>query len=79
MINRISEFRDKVGVTQTQMASDLDITNDYLSMIERGIRTPGFKLSKKIADYLNSSVDELFFNAQPNKTFGNDDSVEQNK
>lgn len=77
MINRLSEFREKVGVTQTQMASDLNITNDYLSMIERGIRTPGFKLSKKIADYLNSSVDELFFNAQSNETFDNDEQEEE--
>jgi putative transcriptional regulator len=71
--NRISEFRDKKKVTQTQMAIDLDITNDYLSMIERGARTPGFLLSKRIADYLDSSVDELFFNVQSNEMFDNED------
>ncbi len=62
MNNRVSEFREKAGVTQLEMARSLDITSDYLSMIERGVRTPGFKLSKKIADYLNTTVDLLFFN-----------------
>ena len=69
MNNKVSEFREKIGVTQIEMASHLKITNDYLSMIERGARTPGFKLAKKIADYLNTTVDVLFFNVESNIAF----------
>ena len=62
MNNKIKKLRKNRDLTQIELARDLEITNDYLSAIERGVKTPGFKLSKKIADYFESTVDEIFFN-----------------
>lgn len=49
----------------------LGITNDYLSSIERGKVTPGFKLAKRISDQLGATIDEIFFNSKSNEIFDN--------
>lgn len=59
--NKVKEYREKTGLTQSNMAEMLNITSDYFSMIERGARNPSFKLSKEIADILNTTIDALFF------------------
>ena len=53
--------RIEKGVTQIKMAEDLGVCKDYINMIENNRRTPGLKLAKRIAEYLDSSVDSLFF------------------
>lgn len=69
MPNMVKEFRKKKNLTQLELAKQLGITNDYLSAIERGSRTPGFKLAKKIADYFQVTVDTIFFENSSNKMF----------
>lgn len=66
---KLKELREEKNMTQVELAEVFDISSDYISMMERGVRTPGFKLAKKIADYFESTVDEIFFNQQSNKTF----------
>lgn len=60
-MNKIKKYRQLKGITQSKMAQELNITSDYLSMLERGVRTPSLKLAMKISIYLNSSLDEIFF------------------
>ncbi len=69
MQNNVAQLRELKGEKQYETAKNLGITNDYLSMIERGDRTPGFKLAKKIADYFDSTIEEIFFNKGTNETF----------
>lgn len=69
MNNNLKQFRRAKEIKQVELAGSLGITNDYLSSIERGARTPSFKLAKKIADYFDTTVDSIFFNSSPNKTF----------
>ncbi len=57
----IEKLRKQKEITQEELAIKLDVTKDYISMIERGARTPSFKLAKKIADYFNTTVDDIFF------------------
>ena len=59
-MNKIKKYRQLKGITQSKMAQELNITSDYLSMLERGVRTPSLKLAMKISIYLNSSLDEIF-------------------
>ena len=59
--NNLKALREEVGITQADLAKSLNISSDYLSMIERGVRTPSFNLSKDIADYFNTTVDYIFF------------------
>ncbi len=58
---RLHEFRRKENMTQEELAKLLGISKDYLSMIERGVRNPSFKLAKKIADVFSATVDDIFF------------------
>jgi putative transcriptional regulator len=68
-MNKLKELRLKAKMTQKELAEELKVTPDYISMIERGDRTPGFRLSKKMADYFNTTVDEIFFAQDKNETF----------
>lgn len=72
MNNSLKQLRRDRNIKQMDLAKILDITNDYLSLIERGARTPSFKLAKKIADYFDTTMDEIFFSNQSNKLFKRD-------
>ncbi len=61
MNNSLRQLRIGRHIKQVELAENLGITNDYLSSIERGARTPSFKLAKRIADYFDTTVDEIFF------------------
>lgn len=64
---KLIKCRGETG--RQKVAEDLDITPQMLGAIERGDRTPSLSLAKKIADYYNLSIDEIFFNHNRNKTF----------
>jgi transcriptional regulator with XRE-family HTH domain len=51
-------------MTQEQFAEALDISVDFLSLIERGKNAPSFETLDKIAKRLRLSIADLFtFNA----------------
>jgi len=60
--NNIKKHRLKKKITQKELANLLRIRVDYVSMIERGSRTPGFSLAKRFADFFETTIEELFFN-----------------
>lgn len=43
------------------VAQELDITPQMLGAIERGSRTPSLSLAKKIADYYDVAIEDIFF------------------
>ena len=67
--NKLQDFRKRKALTQEELAKELDVVPDYISMIERGARTPVFLLAKKIADFFETTVDEIFFDYESNKMF----------
>ena len=58
--NRIRKAREEKGITQETLAESLDVSNAYLSKIERG-RTP-VNLNKldKICAIMEKSADYIF-------------------
>lgn len=54
-------LRAKLNKTQQEVAGDLGITQSSYAMIEGGHRHPRKDMQKKIADYYNVTVDELFY------------------
>lgn len=50
--------------SRADVALELNVTPQMLGAIERGDRTPSLSLAKKIADYYNKTVDEIFFNQE---------------
>lgn len=49
-------------ISRQEVAKDLNITPQMLGAIERGDRNPSLSLAKKIADYYDLLIDEIFFN-----------------
>lgn len=57
---QIRELRNKLGLTQEQLAERARISVDFLSLIERGRNSPSFENLDTLADALNVSVSQLF-------------------
>lgn len=75
-MNKLKEYRKSNDLSQEELAKILQINSDYISMIERGIRTPGFKLANRMANFFKISIDELnFFADKANKTFDVNEST----
>lgn len=47
-------------LTQEEFAELVGISVDFLSLIERGINSPGFEVLERMADRLDLQVRELF-------------------
>lgn len=60
-MNNLKYYRTKANMKKQELADQLGIHQDYVSMIERGARRPGFNLAKRMADLFGITVDELFF------------------
>lgn len=57
---RLRQIRLSRRMTQEQFAETLDISVDFLSLIERGRNAPSFETLEKIAKHLRVSVSDLF-------------------
>ena len=57
---RVYELRRRLNLTQAQFAEKVGVSNDTISRIERGIRSPSFDVLERIAKGLDVEVRELF-------------------
>ena len=56
---RIKAARERVHLTQEQLAEIIDISPTHMSVIERGVKTPKFDTYVRIANPLGVSTDAL--------------------
>lgn len=61
MRKKLIEKRKSKKFTQRKMAEKLGISLSFYIKIEQDKRNPGLELAQKIAELLDSTVDELFF------------------
>jgi transcriptional regulator with XRE-family HTH domain len=54
--SRVKETREKMGLTQVDVADKADMSVNYLAMIERGEVNPSFEKMKAIAKVLKLKV-----------------------
>ena len=57
--DRIKETRRIRGLTQEQLAEKVDITLEYISQIERGLKIPSMQVFIKLVEVLDASADYL--------------------
>jgi transcriptional regulator with XRE-family HTH domain len=57
---RLRQIRAQRGMTQELFAETLNISVDFLSLVERGISAPSFETLERIAKRLRISVADLF-------------------
>ncbi|NJC65855.1 helix-turn-helix domain-containing protein [Planosporangium flavigriseum] len=58
--NRIREMRRDKGITLSEAAKAADVSESFLSQVERGIANPSVASLRRIADALNEPVASLF-------------------
>jgi transcriptional regulator with XRE-family HTH domain len=57
---RLRQIRLQRRMTQEQFAEAIEISVDFLSLIERGISAPSFETLEKIGKKLRISIPDLF-------------------
>jgi len=58
--NIIYELRKAKGMTQEDLAENINVTRQTIISIEKGIYTPSLLLALKIAEYFNLKVENIF-------------------
>lgn len=51
----LKDLREKHGITQEALAKMMDVTTNYISMLERGIKRPG-KIFKNYLERVKSDL-----------------------
>ncbi len=71
--NKLIELRNNKQLKQRQVAEVCGITTSYYGMIELGNRTPTLEIAMKIADFFETTVENIFSD-DPNNPMLNLDS-----
>lgn len=58
----LKQFRKQKGLSVQEIADLIGVSASFYYKIEQGIRDPIMEKAQKIAQVLESTVDELFFN-----------------
>lgn len=62
---RIAGLRKERGLTQEQLAEQMNISTSYLGKIERGIQAPSIPLLVDLAGFLQTTTDFLLIGSVP--------------
>lgn len=60
MKTRIKEFRARFDLTQEALAKKVGIRRETIVFLEKGKYSPSLKLAYKIANCLDTTIEELF-------------------
>lgn len=71
---RLSELREKSGLTQKELSSRLGMARTTFSGYENGTREPDHQTLQKFADYFDVSIDYLLGRTDDKKTILDDQS-----
>ena len=59
LAENLKKYREKVGLTQAELAEKIGVTQCYLSQVERGSKILTLPTAQAIASTLNVTIDEL--------------------
>lgn len=59
--NRLRELRQQYGLTQEQLARDLDVTRHTILALEVGRYVPSIELALKLAAYFDQPLETIFW------------------
>lgn len=65
----IKQLRENKKITQEQASKSLNITKEYLSMIERAERNPSDHLKEAMSKLYNVSIADIFLSVKQTKCF----------
>ena len=56
----LKELRERVNMTQAEVAEKLDTTITYISLLENGKRNPSDKLKEQLSKIYKVSISDIF-------------------
>ncbi|MGM0437793.1 MAG: helix-turn-helix transcriptional regulator [Bacillota bacterium] len=60
MKNKLEEIRKKHGLSQEELANDLEVSRQTIGSLENGRYNPSIILAFKIAYYFNKNIEDIF-------------------
>ena len=57
---RIASLRKQAGLTQSDLAERLEVSDNFVGQIERGLKAPSLENLVRVANVLKVEVSELF-------------------
>ena len=60
LLNRLKEYRSRLGVNQTEMGKLAGVSRQTISKIERGDYSPSVTLALKLAKICEVNVEDIF-------------------
>lgn len=60
-LEKLTTLRISRGLRQQDVASFMGVTTSYYGMIEQGMRLPQLQLAYKLANFFNTSIEDIFF------------------
>lgn len=60
LLNRLKEYRSRLGVNQTEMGKLVGVSRQTISQIERGDYSPSVTLALKLAKICEVNVEDIF-------------------
>lgn len=60
MKNNLEEIRKERGIRQEDLATELEVSRQTISSLEKGRYNPSIQLAFKIAKFFNMSIEEIF-------------------
>ena len=73
--DRIKAKREEQGITQTELAKRIAVSQSSINQYEKGVKTPSVPILRKIALSLDTSVDYILGSASNDEIFINHDVV----
>ncbi|KXG78249.1 helix-turn-helix transcriptional regulator [Thermotalea metallivorans] len=70
-MSKLKYYREKAGMSQSELASILDVSQRYIAFLETGERTPSLYLAQKIANYFKVSIEDIFLPTKRTKSTQN--------
>lgn len=58
--NKIKEIRQKIGLTQEELADRVKVRRETIIFLEQGKYNPSLRLAHDVAKVLKTKVDDLF-------------------
>lgn len=60
-MNRLKDLRQKRGLSQTELAAKIGVSQRHIAFIESGQRLPSLKSAHRMASVIGVSIDDIFF------------------
>lgn len=67
MSNKIKAYRTEHGISQEALAEAMEVTRQTIISLEKEKYTASLNLAYKLAQYLNTTIEDIFFDSKSDK------------